>query len=622
MKKNSIIGSVACALWAILLFSGCAKEQDEPERRTDGKVRIGFSVPAIADETPSTRGVLAENTTIRVIAYVAGSMTYVAEQAYYMNGGKLKPCTVNANGAFEAVDNENELALVPDEYDFYSITPALPLNADKKTVTVPNGIDYASSVTTNIKVSADKTILLTQLSRKCAKIKLEIKKSDDNTAMTALKLNPSGNGVTISALPAAALDVPLNTDILAANGTTTLKIPALAFTLNESTSIATTYLLPRLGTNRMSLSYDLTYTVSGTSESKTISGTMGNTVLEKGKSYTFTLTMRKTGATLTVIDWIESNQEIVTGQSIDYSKTGNPWFLIATADAKNPDSNATDPLLMDWYKATGTGHSTYNPNGQYKACPDGWRLPSHEELILMWVVKEAIPAAYSPTANDYWSLTEYDTDNSWITRFGNGYTYANTEAGTTKATNLKVRCVRDTGVNGRKTPNVVISADNKIIIDNREILDGAIFTKSKALDTKATNSTSVPVDDDTDIASKKSNLTISHYFEVAKKDCKETAVNWKTAINDCNTWTEDGGNWRMPTQREVMLMYVLSKDINKQASSIGFTPFRVDNYWSATESLNNYSWSSNLNKGIVSYFDTINGGKVLAYYVRCVRDIR
>lgn len=558
MKKNSIIGSVACALWAILLFSGCAKEQDEPERRTDGKVRIGFSVPAIADETPSTRGVLAENTTIRVIAYVAGSMTYVAEQAYYMNGGKLKPCTVNANGAFEAVDNENELALVPDEYDFYSITPALPLNADKKTVTVPNGIDYASSVTTNIKVSADKTILLTQLSRKCAKIKLEIKKSDDNTAMTALKLNPSGNGVTISALPAAALDVPLNTDILAANGTTTLKIPALAFTLNESTSIATTYLLPRLGTNRMSLSYDLTYTVSGTSESKTISGTMGNTVLEKGKSYTFTLTMRKTGATLTVIDWIESNQEIVTGQSIDYSKTGNPWFLIATADAKNPDSNATDPLLMDWYKATGTAHSTYNPNGQYKACPDGWRLPSHEELILMWVVKEAIPAAYSPTANDYWSLTEYDTDNSWITRFGNGYTYANTEAGTTKATNLKVRCVRDTGVNGRKTPNVVISADNKIIIDNREILDGAIFTKSKALDTKATNSTSVPVDDDTDIASKKSNLTISHYFEVAKKDCKETAVNWKTAINDCNTWTEDGGNWRMPTQREVMLMYVLT----------------------------------------------------------------
>ena len=627
-----MIRSILYTISALLLLSGCTKELTEPGSRNDGKMRISFSTPVITDDTatppPATgrettqsspRTSITENTTIRVVVYLAGGMTYVADQTYYMNGGKLKTCTVNADGTFKEVDMQNELALIPDKYDFYAITPALPLNADQKTVTVPNGVDYASSVTSDKTVNSDQTLELTQLSRKSAKIALEVKKADDNTAMTSLQLNPSGKGVTISALPASK-SITLNADIAPATGTTTLTIPASVFTLNGTTSTATTYLLPRLGTSRLSLSYDLTYTVSNTPESKTVSGSMGNTVLKKGKSYTFTLTMRKTGASLTVVDWIESNQEVVTGQSIDYSKTGNPWFFIAAADAKNPDPNAAEPFLMDWYKATGTAHSTYNPDGKYKACPDGWRVPTHEELMLMWVVKEAIPRECSPTANDYWSSTEYDATNSWITRFTNGYTFANTEVGTTKVTNLKVRCIRDIGLNERKTPSVMIATDNKIIIDNRDMLDGAISTKSKARDTKATNTTSVPVDDDTDIASKKSNSTISHYFEVAKKDCKETAVNWITAINDCKTWTEDGGNWRLPTQREVILMYALSKNINQQASSIGFIPFGVNNYWSATESLESYSWGGNLNYGFVSYWGTLDGNKSFNYYVRCVRD--
>lgn len=66
---------------------------------------------------------------------------------------------------------------------------------------------------------------------------------------------------------------------------------------------------------------------------------------------------------------------------------------------------------------------------------DGWRLPTREELHLMWVNKDSIggfAAAY------YWSSSEYSNDNAWIQFFYNGgqYNYGKNYAN-------YVRAVRD-----------------------------------------------------------------------------------------------------------------------------------------------------------------------------------
>lgn len=613
MKHKRTIAGIAGVLATVLLLAGCTNEIIQPEKRSDGKARVSFTAPIVAEGTP-TRAALTEKTTVRVVVFTSSNPTYTAEQTYYADAsGKLKPCTVNNDGTFKAEDTTSELALYPGTYDFYAYTPALPLT-NRNSITVPNGVDYASSVTSGKEVKTDMSLALTTLARQCAKIALVVKTDPANTLMTGLSV--AAAGVTINNLPAATA-VGLNKPIAQASGSATLGVPQTAFkTVSATESSAITYLLPRLGENRMKIDYSLTYTVSGSTETKTISGTMGNTVLDAGKEYTFTLTMRQAGASLAVTEWIESNQEVATGESFDYSKTGNPAFLIGLRNMESPvDGTET----MNWYVANGVYDATHNSSTK-KACPEGWKLPTHEELMLMYIVKSAFPPAYLPADGDYWSSTQYDDTYGWVTRFSNGYTFCNTESGVDKTTKLKVRCIRDYGVNG-KNPTILISTDNKVIIDNRNILDAAIYSKAKARTTQATNTTKTTVNDDTDIASEKSNMTISHYFEVAKKDYNETETNWISAVNSCNTWTEDGGNWRLPTQKEVMLLSILSKEIEQRASSIGFSSFKADNYWSATESLDNYSWCGNFNLGTMSYFGTINGGKTKPHYVRCVRDV-
>ena len=155
-KKNSITGvlrgatSSGLLLCMAALLAGCSK--DPAAGPEGGVVTVSFAAPAIGQETgaqiasaasqaqngqsPGTRAALAENTTVRVVAFTAATgnpvqANYVAEQTYYMSGGKLVPCTVDDNGSFVAVAPDAKMELERGSYDFYAITPALPLNEDK-----------------------------------------------------------------------------------------------------------------------------------------------------------------------------------------------------------------------------------------------------------------------------------------------------------------------------------------------------------------------------------------------------------------------------------------------------------------------------------------------------------
>ena len=125
-----------------------------------------------------------------------------------------------------------------------------------------------------------------------------------------------------------------------------------------------------------------------------------------------------------------------------------------------------------------------------------------------------------------------------------------------------------------------------------------------------------PVKEDyTDIASRVSNEKIYYKLEVSGTEhSSEERMKWKVAINVCARLTIDGGNWRVPTKRELVLIWVLHPELKKIA---GFTPFHDFPYWSATGSNSPLlGWTVRFGNGSTSV-----AGWISRLRVRCVRDI-
>ena len=95
-----------------------------------------------------------------------------------------------------------------------------------------------------------------------------------------------------------------------------------------------------------------------------------------------------------------------------------------------------------------------------------------------------------------------------------------------------------------------------------------------------------------------------------------TAMDWANAYNRCKNSTCDGGGWRLPTQRELMMMWVFRPALNSVFSEIGGFAFYSDSYWSAAEVYARSAWFVNFSNGY-----TYNHSKTLTYRVRCVREL-
>lgn len=129
-------------------------------------------------------------------------------------------------------------------------------------------------------------------------------------------------------------------------------------------------------------------------------------------------------------------------------------FIIA------PTENSTDTRFwaaaMGFHGGTGGDNNNLNPDGNFNAgfnagCksysttefPDGWRLPTQREMMLIWLFREGINAIYagSPlTEKKYWCATEYATDKAWYMDFSVAAPQSGFES---KGTALNFRCVRD-----------------------------------------------------------------------------------------------------------------------------------------------------------------------------------
>lgn len=96
---------------------------------------------------------------------------------------------------------------------------------------------------------------------------------------------------------------------------------------------------------------------------------------------------------------------------------------------------------------------------------------------------------------------------------------------------------------------------------------------------------------------------------------------WVAAYNVCKDTDYSGGGWRLPTQRELMLMYIFREALNDFCSE-NFVGNNSE-YWSVTESMSyvvpnpiDKAWTVRFNFGNVYVEEKTN-----SFSARCVREV-
>lgn len=183
---------------------------------------------------------------------------------------------------------------------------------------------------------------------------------------------------------------------------------------------------------------------------------------------------------------------------------------------------------------------------------------------------------------------------------------------------------------GRASAQKVGTTGGRVFIDCSDMPSGAVKTPSEVASSKTTGGRMVrhihldPVNSKVSPKFEISNTDLStnlFWFEAAGWSLEAhysltdgTAANTGCAAYDPLSDIATNGNWRLPTQRELMLICVLLE----RRPLPDFTSFNtLYNYWSATEAQFNGIWCVHLFTG-ETYGTTKNSGP---QKVRCVRDM-
>lgn len=193
--RNSLI----CIFLSALSLFACTEADDLAIR--EGVV-VSFTTPGMeSGGSENTRAVtntyvpLDKNATVRVLVYRRKGANanlsvdeYIGENTYVADSyGQLSACVVDADGK-KTTGAAAELRLIQGDYDFYAITPALPVS-DHKTLSVKHGMDYATSLTTAsipTDLTASGKVTLTTLDRKCSKIEFNFDRKSANVSQIAI----------------------------------------------------------------------------------------------------------------------------------------------------------------------------------------------------------------------------------------------------------------------------------------------------------------------------------------------------------------------------------------------------------------------------------------------------
>ena len=301
-----------------------------------------------------------------------------------------------------------------------------------------------------------------------------------------------------------------------------------------------------------------------------------------------------------------------TGQDICYDAfqtlatcpaPGNPFFgqdanytTLSMSFSDNLDGTVTDNVtgLMwqqaddnatyNWFEASGTTDTTYNPGGAVNVCGslnvgmyNDWRLPTRLELVTilhLGQVSPAIDAVFTDTESDYYWTADtaaFNSDNAWTVRFQDGFIWSYAKSGATVSG--YVRCVREGPV-----PIVNRYADNG---------NGTV----------------------TDIGS----------GLVWQQNDSGAKLNWEDALTYCEALVIDNiSDWKLPDAKELESIVDLTR--NNPSIDPLFLNTQSENYWSSTPAagvVENQSWETSFDTGNV--VQSLGRIDPTLNYVRCVR---
>lgn len=430
---------------ATTLLAGCSAETENSShpQQTGEPVAVEFIVPGVnamvgEDGTGNVQSratsALPEGSTVRVFACVAGESLSVAPaafQTYYVKGSHLVPCTVNAQGVFQAEAPSAKLTLPPGEYDFYAYTPAVESFIDGGggnyySVSIPQNMDYASSITTKQAVAFSGSITLNALAHQCARVQLSVQRDPSATGITALKVNSA----TITGFGSDRFTTYIASPFYATTMTggdksaTATAFTAAADNLSASGEI---FLLP-CPSLPVTVGYEVTYTVQGIERTQTFSDNLPTLTLESGKSYTLTANIFKDGGIkLEINDWTDGGTQNNTAGEGTYPYVKDGKYIVSSDQygasrtltlhdkwTQTPDHGgnitATDggisssvasifeievtnrPTKVNWVSTNGT-------------CNAPWRRPTLKELLLMSSFQNQL-SGVDPFTGRYWSSTK------------------------------------------------------------------------------------------------------------------------------------------------------------------------------------------------------------------------
>lgn len=210
---------------------------------------------------------------------------------------------------------------------------------------------------------------------------------------------------------------------------------------------------------------------------------------------------------------------------IDYTDNDSPWFVAAARE----DDNA---------------------NWQSPQVEEGWSVPSIEQIMVAY--------AYNPEriygTNIYW-LDKYDeTQGRWSINMNIGEVLPNTPT-SGDVQSYMLRAVK-TYTGSDKYPYV--SGENKNIIVSRDENGGA---KEEYIRDPATTPWVEGEYDNTDARNRVAKrLEVAPFTTENEEWIRRT---WADAKTYCENYEHDGKNdWRMPTQRELMLIYAINDQLS------------------------------------------------------------
>lgn len=241
--------------------------------------------------------------------------------------------------------------------------------------------------------------------------------------------------------------------------------------------------------------------------------------------------------------WIAITSGSVYQNGVQFDAGAN--FIMATDDAPNP---------LPWQEAI-----------EYcKSMGDGWRLPTHNEAMLMNCMYPALSESekFSGSAEFYWTATEYsqkrETEAWYADLIGGNVLYASinsVNAPYVKTYSLNTRCVKSKPAEeiSQRYPYVDEEAikEGKFVIVMQDENGG--FPEAMLFANRLESTVTIDLKTTSDDANAH---RISRRFQV--RNVTTTAANLAAAKTICDNLVEDNAdNWRVPSIRELMILWMM-----------------------------------------------------------------